>query len=68
MPDALSKTAPIWVAVFNRALFPHASPFHELQCPSSILGRSEIAQIEVRIDEFVRNLRVSILQTWHTEY
>jgi tRNA A64-2'-O-ribosylphosphate transferase len=59
MPDALSKTVPIWCAVFNRALFPEATRFHRVQFPpNNLLGASEESQIEGRIDRFVSLLKV----------
>ncbi|KAL4888786.1 tRNA A64-2'-O-ribosylphosphate transferase [Aspergillus ambiguus] len=57
MPDALSKTVPIWCAVLNRALFPSASAFHPVQFPPNFLGASEESQIEHRIDAFVQSLK-----------
>ena len=49
LPDAFSKTAPKWVAVLNRALFPEVASMHRLQVPPAPdkLGPSEISQIEV---------------------
>lgn len=58
MPDALSKTVPIWSAVLNRALFPSATAYHPVQLPPNYLGVSEEAQIENRIDGFVHSLKV----------
>ncbi|KIW97156.1 uncharacterized protein Z519_02548 [Cladophialophora bantiana CBS 173.52] len=54
LPDAFSKTVPIWAAVINRALFPEMPWAHSLQTPPppDDLGRSEISQIEARLDEF----------------
>ncbi|KAJ5463137.1 hypothetical protein N7475_008081 [Penicillium sp. IBT 31633x] len=57
MPDALSKTVPIWSAVLNRALFPSATAYHPVQLPPNYLGVSEEAQIENRIDGFVHSLK-----------
>ena len=56
LPDAFSKTVPIWVAVVNRALFPEAVEMHHLQIPPppSALGSSEISQIELRLDDFTK--------------
>ena len=54
MPDALSKTVPIWIAVINRLLFPHARESHGFISSASVVSRSEHAQIESRIDDFVR--------------
>ncbi|OKL64475.1 hypothetical protein UA08_00294 [Talaromyces atroroseus] len=57
MPDALSKTVPIWCAVINRALFPTQSAYHPVQFPPNFLGASEEAQIENRIDSFVKTFK-----------
>lgn len=53
MPDALSKTVPVWCCVMNRALFPDAE--HELHTPPQAVSGSEHAQIEKRIGGFVRD-------------
>ncbi|RCI01688.1 hypothetical protein CU098_010189 [Rhizopus stolonifer] len=57
IPDALSKTIPIWCATLNRALAKGRpdwdTQFHSL--PSAV-SRSEHAQIEARIDSFVDKL------------
>lgn len=58
MPDALSKTIPIWCAVLNRALFPTETDYHPVQLPPNYLGKSEESQIESRIDGFVSSLKV----------
>ncbi|KAI1157882.1 initiator tRNA phosphoribosyl transferase [Nemania serpens] len=59
MPDALSKTVPIWCCVLNRVLFPEESrrPHHQLRTPPSVVSRSEHAQAEARISEHVASLR-----------
>ena len=57
MPDALSKTVPIWCAVLNRALFPSITWSHSVEFPPDYLGGSEQSQIEQRIDGFVESLR-----------
>ncbi|KUM59266.1 hypothetical protein ACN42_g7884 [Penicillium freii] len=57
MPDALSKTVPIWSAVLNRALFPSATEYHPVRLPPDYLGASEEAQIESRIEGFVHSLK-----------
>lgn len=54
MPDALSKTVPIWCAVLNRALFPEKTAYHPVQFARDFLGPSEESQIEKRIDEHVQ--------------
>jgi tRNA A64-2'-O-ribosylphosphate transferase len=61
MPDALSKTIPIWCAVINRALFPKETAFHPVQLPPNYLGESEESQIENRIEGFVSSLKVRSL-------
>jgi len=53
MPDALSKTIPIWCCVINRAVF-GAEGKHELHTPPQAVSASEHAQIESRIDGCVR--------------
>ncbi|KAL4991962.1 tRNA A64-2'-O-ribosylphosphate transferase [Aspergillus falconensis] len=57
MPDALSKTIPIWCAVFNRALFPLETAYHSVRLPPNYLSASEESQIEQRIDGFVHSLK-----------
>ncbi|KAJ6034880.1 hypothetical protein N7499_002097 [Penicillium canescens] len=57
MPDALSKTIPIWSAVLNRALFPSETAYHAVALPPNYLGASEEAQIESRIEGFVHSLK-----------
>lgn len=60
MPDALSKTVPIWCAVINRALFPSDTAYHAVNFPPNYLGASEESQIERRIDGFVKSLEVPL--------
>jgi tRNA A64-2'-O-ribosylphosphate transferase len=60
MPDALSKTIPIWTAVLNRTLFPTETAYHPVHLPPNYLGASEEAQIKSRIDSFVASLKVLI--------
>ncbi|OQE19563.1 hypothetical protein PENSTE_c015G10019 [Penicillium steckii] len=57
MPDALSKTIPIWSAVLNRALFPTETAYHPVCLPPNYLGASEESQIESRIENFVASLK-----------
>ncbi|KAF2666179.1 initiator tRNA phosphoribosyl transferase, partial [Microthyrium microscopicum] len=54
MPDALSKTVPIWCAVLNRALFPENVDAHALYTPPDAVSRSEHSQIEERLNGFAR--------------
>ncbi|THX35412.1 tRNA '-O-ribosylphosphate transferase [Aureobasidium pullulans] len=57
MPDALSKTIPIWTAVMNRILFPDHPDSHEVTTPPTVVGASEHAQIAARIAGFVESLK-----------
>ncbi|KAI1199914.1 initiator tRNA phosphoribosyl transferase [Nemania serpens] len=62
MPDALSKTVPIWCCVLNRVLFPEEEPWrsshhHQLRTPPGVVSRSEHAQAEARIPGHVASLR-----------
>ncbi|KAH8550298.1 tRNA A64-2'-O-ribosylphosphate transferase [Umbelopsis sp. PMI_123] len=60
IPDALSKTIPIWCAVLNRAIAKSglggAEWESELHTLPSIISLSEHAQIAALIDEFTENL------------
>lgn len=51
MPDALSKTIPMWCCVLNRALFPDRPEFHDLYVPPSAVSDSEKSQMLSRIPE-----------------
>ncbi|RMY48685.1 hypothetical protein D0865_07939 [Hortaea werneckii] len=68
MPDALSKTIPIWISVLNRLLFPSspssttASEAHNLHTPETHISPSEHSQILARIPSFV-----TALQTLHLD-
>lgn len=53
MPDALSKTVPIWCCVLNRALFPGAAASHALFVPPNVVSVSERSQMEARLPEFL---------------
>jgi tRNA A64-2'-O-ribosylphosphate transferase len=53
MPDALSKTVPIWCCVLNRIVFKENSMLHELYTPPQAVSPSEHAQIEKRLDHLV---------------
>jgi tRNA A64-2'-O-ribosylphosphate transferase len=57
MPDALSKTIPIWTTVMNRILFPEQTESHEVVTPPTVVGASEHAQIAARISGFVESLK-----------
>lgn len=57
MPDALSKTVPIWCAVWNRVLFPENLEAQALHTPPQCVSSSEHSQIERRLDSFVSRLK-----------
>lgn len=65
IPDALSKTVPIWCAVVNRAIakkFPPETPPEwetGLFTPPASVSRQEHHQIEKRIDEWAESLVVN---------
>ncbi|KAK4137875.1 initiator tRNA phosphoribosyl transferase [Trichocladium antarcticum] len=61
MPDALSKTIPIWCAVLNRILFPAAPHHHQLFVPPSAVSASEASQIAARLPEFEAAFRALAL-------
>jgi hypothetical protein len=57
MPDALSKTIPIWCCVINRTLF-GAQGEHAMYTPPQAVSSSEHAQISSKIDGFVQQFLV----------
>lgn len=59
MPDALSKTIPIWCAVINRLLFEDMHESHRLSTPKDVVGASEHTQIEALLQGFVDDLKVN---------
>ncbi|EAT76145.2 hypothetical protein SNOG_16447 [Parastagonospora nodorum SN15] len=59
MPDALSKTIPIWCCVINRAVF-GAEGQYAMYTPPQAVSSSEHAQIASRIDGFVAHFLTSI--------
>ena len=62
MPDALSKTVPIWCAVINLLLFGETHGSHKLRTPKDLVGTSEHAQIEALLDGFVEDVKVTTNQ------
>ena len=58
MPDALSKTVPIWCVVLNRLLFSGQLATHGLYTPMKSVGASEHAQMDARINGFVQELKL----------
>ena len=59
MPDAFSKTVPIWCAVMNRVLFPSDEDSAKLHLMPGLTSESEAAQIEAHLDGFVTSFKVS---------
>jgi tRNA A64-2'-O-ribosylphosphate transferase len=57
MPDALSKTIPIWCSVINRVLFPAEPQFHDLYTPPQVVSNTEHAQISTLLPYFETSLR-----------
>ena len=57
MPDALSKTVPIWCTILNRLLFEDNPDCHSLRTPPEVVGTSEHAQIEARLDGFLNDIK-----------
>jgi tRNA A64-2'-O-ribosylphosphate transferase len=53
MPDALSKTIPIWCSVLNRFLFPALPQFHDLYTPPQVVSGSEHVQIAALLPSFL---------------
>ena len=60
MPDALSKTIPIWCTVINRLLFGDMHESHELRTPEEVVSASEHSYIVTLLDEFVDNVKVAL--------
>jgi tRNA A64-2'-O-ribosylphosphate transferase len=56
MPDALSKTIPIWCSVVNRQLFPDDKESHDLYTPPQVVSPSEHAQILALLPKFQQAL------------
>ncbi|KAK6502519.1 hypothetical protein TWF506_003100 [Arthrobotrys conoides] len=64
IPDALSKTVPIWCAVMNSVLFPGSSEGGaKVELPDNAVSASEKAQISKLIDGFSNQLRELQLDT-----
>lgn len=57
MPDALSKTIPIWIAVLNRVLCPDKYDSHSPKTPEDVVSSSEHSQIEARLSGFITELK-----------
>ena len=63
MPDALSKTVPIWITVLNRLLYPNDSDSHSLNTPSDVVSESEHAQISQMLKSFTIDVKALNLET-----
>ncbi|RDW73454.1 hypothetical protein BP6252_07361 [Coleophoma cylindrospora] len=57
MPDALSKTIPVWCSVVNRFLFPELVQFHDVYTPPQVVAQSEHAQIAALLPSFLASLQ-----------
>lgn len=57
MPDALSKTVPVWCTVLNRVLFADRYGSDTLFVPSQCVSESERTQIEDRLALFTEQLK-----------
>lgn len=58
MPDALSKTIPIWCAVMNRLLFHEQRQDVGLHTPETVVAPSEHSQIQARLDGYLSAAQV----------
>lgn len=56
MPDALAKTVPVWCAVVNWVVWGRGEG--GLSTPPGVVGESEKAQMESRVEGFVRQFLV----------
>lgn len=56
MPDALSKTIPIWCSVINRFFFPSRPESHKLYTPPQVVSDTEHAQISALLPSFLASL------------
>jgi tRNA A64-2'-O-ribosylphosphate transferase len=68
MPDALSKTVPIWCSVLNRYLFPENPSCHSLYTPPQVVSESEHAQISALLEHFLASLKSLDLQSHSTAF
>lgn len=57
MPDALSKTIPIWCAVLNAALFPDTPASHALHTPPNVVSPTEHSQITALLPSLLTSLQ-----------
>ena len=64
MPDALSKTVPIWCAVINRFV---SEKWTETSFPMEIVCEQEISSIERLMPSFVNSFKVALLMSTLTK-
>ncbi|TDZ12918.1 tRNA A64-2'-O-ribosylphosphate transferase [Colletotrichum spinosum] len=57
MPDALSKTIPVWCTVVNMALFPDDPNSSTLHTPPNVVSPSEHSQIAALLPSFLTSLK-----------
>lgn len=57
MPDALSKTIPIWCCVINRFLFPEQTECHRLYTPPQVVSGTEHTQIAALLPSFLSSFQ-----------
>ncbi|KAL8987418.1 MAG: hypothetical protein Q9177_003367 [Variospora cf. flavescens] len=57
MPDALSKTVPIWCAVMNSLLLGEVYESTGIYTPEDVVSPSEHSQIQARLDTFVEEAK-----------
>lgn len=57
MPDALSKTIPIWCAVLNAALFQDQPTSHTLHTPPNVVSPTEHSQITALLPSLLSSLQ-----------
>ena len=57
MPDALSKTIPIWCNVLNRFTFPERPEYHDLYTPPQVVSHSEHEQILALLPFFLESFQ-----------
>lgn len=63
MPDALSKTIPMWCAVMNMVVFPDAADCRRLHTPPTVISDTEKSQMEARLGDFAdrfKDLKVDL--------
>lgn len=58
MPDALSKTVPIWCEVMNSLLLGENYGSTGIYTPEDVVSPSEHSQIQARLDSFVEEAKV----------